>query len=91
MEKSAGKLTGDWDPVNAELSDVVVYLDKFNNMCVAKVMPYEEKQQRCVAETAGLKEALSILSGGALSQQPKPCIEPPSMSVRHWAQTRQQQ
>ena len=44
LKKSAGKLSSVWDLVNEELSDVVEYLHKFNDMCVAKVMPCEEKQ-----------------------------------------------
>ena len=62
LKKSAGELTSDRDPVNAELSAVVEYLAKFNDMCVAKVMKCEEKPQRRAAETAGLKEALSVHS-----------------------------
>ena len=75
MKKPPGKLNSVWDLVNAELSDVVEYLDKFNDMCVAKVMPDEEKEQRCAAEPCSLKEAqgglmgaLSILSESALLQ-----------------------
>ena len=61
---------------------MVQYLDKLNDMCVAKAMRCEEKSQRCAAEPAGneLKEALSIRSESALLQQPRPCFEPPSSS-----------
>ena len=56
LKRPPGKPNSDWDPVNAELSDVVEYLDKFNDMCVAKVTPDEEKQQRCAAEPCSLRE-----------------------------------
>ena len=75
LKKPPGKLNSVWDPVNAELSDVVEYLDKFNDMCVAKVTPDEEKQQRCAAQPCSLREfkedskgALSILSESTLLQ-----------------------
>ena len=50
---------------------MVQYLDKFNDMCFAKVMPGEEKSQRRAAEPCSprvLKEALSNLSESALLQ-----------------------
>ena len=71
LKKSAGELTSDRDSANAELSAVVEYLAKLNDMCVAKAMTYEEKSQRRAAEIAGLKEALSILSESALLQRPQ--------------------
>ena len=86
LKKSAGKLNCVWDPVNAELSVVVEYLDKFNDMCVAKVMPGEEKSQRRAAEPCSpreFKEALSILSESALFQWLTPCSESTSISFRH--------
>ena len=66
MKKSVCKLTSDMDPANPELSAVVEYLDKLKDVCVAKTMTYEEKSQRRVAEIAGVKEALFILSESVL-------------------------
>ena len=63
LKKSDCKLNIDWDPANAELSNVVQYLDKFNDMCVVKVMPAAEPCSPRV-----LKEALSNLSESALLQ-----------------------
>ena len=60
LKKSAGELTSDRDSSDAELSAVVQYLAKLNDMCVAKAETYEEKVRRRTAEIAGLKEALSI-------------------------------
>ena len=54
--------------MNAELSAMVEYLAKLDDMCVAKVMTYDEKSQRRAADVAGLKEALSILSESTLLQ-----------------------
>ena len=53
-------------------------------MCVAKAMKCEEKSQKRAAELSGneLEEALSILSESALLQRLRPCIEPPSSSVK---------
>ena len=51
---------------------------------VAEAMKCEEKSQKRAAELTGneLKEALSILSVSALLQQLRPCIEPPSSSMK---------
>ena len=40
MKKCAGELTNDRNHLNAELSAVVKYLAKLNDMCVAKPVPY---------------------------------------------------
>merc|ERR1712012_1154399 len=69
LKKSAGELASDRDSSNAELSAVVQYLAKLNDMCVAKAETYEEKVRRRTAEIAGLKEALSILSESAFLQK----------------------
>ena len=44
LKKSAGELTIDRDHVNAELSAMVEYIAELNDICVAKVMLWEEKQ-----------------------------------------------
>ena len=64
-----GEWTGDKDSATAELSAVVKYLSKLNDMCVAKAEPDAETVRRRTAEIAGLKEALSILCEGALLQK----------------------
>ena len=69
LKKSAGELTRDRDSSNAELSAVVQYLAKLNDMCVAKAETYEEKVRRRTAQIAALKEALSILFESALLQK----------------------
>ena len=83
LEKSAGKLTSDRDFTPAELSAVVEYLAKLNDMCVAKADTFGETARRRAAEIAGLREALSILSQCAVLQQPESlhrvCVQ------RHWA------
>eukprot|EP00450_Noctiluca_scintillans_P002421 CAMPEP_0194482150 /NCGR_PEP_ID=MMETSP0253-20130528/4235_1 /TAXON_ID=2966 /ORGANISM="Noctiluca scintillans" /LENGTH=688 /DNA_ID=CAMNT_0039321673 /DNA_START=47 /DNA_END=2116 /DNA_ORIENTATION=+ len=68
LKRSSGELTSDRDSTSAELSAVVQYLAKLNEMCVAKAETYSERASRRMAEIAGLKEALSILSEGALLQ-----------------------
>merc|ERR1712227_879743 len=69
LKKSASELTSDRDSANSELSAVVQYLAKLNDMCVAKAETYEEKVRRRTAEISGLKEALSILSESAFLQK----------------------
>ena len=66
FRKSADESISDRDSGSAELSAVVEYLAKLNDMCIAKVVTYGEKSQRRAAEIAGLKKALSILSESAL-------------------------
>merc|ERR1719161_558051 len=59
--------SADSDGVQKELDAVLEYLDKLKPQCETKAMSYEEKKQRREAEIAGLKEALSILSGDAMA------------------------
>ena len=42
------------------------YFAESNDMCVIKAMMYEDKLYRCVAEIAGVKNVLSILSESVL-------------------------
>jgi len=56
------------DTTSQELDAVLDYLDKLKPQCEAKVMTYAEKKARREQEIAGLKEALTILSGEALLQ-----------------------
>ena len=77
-------LTSNRDSMSTELPAVMERLAKLNDMCDAKAMKCEEKSQRRAAELSGneLEEDLSILSGNALLQRLRPCIEPPSSSVK---------
>ena len=59
----------DRDSANAESPAVVEYLDKLDDVCVAKTMMYEDKSQRCAAQIAGLKGDLLPPSEGALMQR----------------------
>merc|ERR1719160_1274878 len=51
-----------------ELDAVLAYLDKLKPRCETKVMSYAEKKAKREQEIAGLKEALTILSGEAFLQ-----------------------
>jgi chromosome segregation ATPase len=53
--------------VSKELDAVLSYLDKLKPECESKAMSYAEKKAAREAEIAGLKEALSILSGDAVA------------------------
>merc|ERR1719409_1209899 len=57
--------------VSKELDAVLAYLEKLKPECESKAMSYEEKKAKREAEIAGLKEALSILSGGLALVQTK--------------------
>jgi len=52
---------------DAELDAVVEYLEKLKPECESKAMTYAEKKAAREAEIAGLKEALTILSGDGLA------------------------
>merc|ERR1719378_323696 len=54
--------------VSKELDAVNAYIDKLRPECESKAMSYAERKAAREAEIAGLKEALSILSGQALIQ-----------------------
>merc|ERR1719395_470050 len=51
-----------------ELDAVLAYLDKLKPQCETKVMSYADKKAKREQEIAGLKEALTILSGEAFLQ-----------------------
>jgi chromosome segregation ATPase len=59
----------DHGSVSEELMAVLSYLDKLKPQCEEKAMSYAEKKAAREAEIAGLKEALSILSGEAVLLQ----------------------
>merc|ERR1719502_760353 len=68
LDKLIAELSSDKDNLNTELAAVLEYYEKIKDRCIAKAETYEERKRRREAEIAGLKEALSILSGEALLQ-----------------------
>jgi len=66
-----GHANEDHASTSTELDAVNAYIDKLKPQCEEKAMSYEEKKAAREAEIAGLKEALEILSGTGLIQQPK--------------------
>merc|ERR1719482_1409947 len=68
LDKLIAELTADKDGLSTELAAVLEYYEKIKDRCIAKAETYEERKRRREAEIAGLKEALSILSGEALLQ-----------------------
>jgi len=69
LDKSIAENSADRDGEQTELDAVLAYYDKIKERCIAKPETYEERKKRREAEIAGLKEALSILEGGALFLQ----------------------
>ena len=70
MEQESSGSTSDRNSANPELPDVVEYLDKLDEVCVAKTITYEEQSQRRAAEPSEneLEEVLFTLSEAALLQ-----------------------
>ena len=83
-KNSTDELISNRDSMGTELPAVMERLAKLNDMCVATAMKCEEKLQKRAAELSGneLEEVLSILSESALLQRLRPCIEPPSSSMK---------
>jgi hypothetical protein len=71
LDKGISEAASDRMSVQAELDAVNEYLDKLENMCVAKPETYDQRRQRREAEIEGLKEALNILQGEAVLVQQK--------------------
>merc|ERR550514_1264220 len=71
LDTAVAEATADRTGVQSELDAVLEYWKSLTDQCVAKVEPYEERKKRREAEIAGLKEALSILSGEAVFLQQK--------------------
>jgi len=69
LDKLIAELTADKDNLSTELAAVLEYYEKIKDRCIAKAETYEERKRRRDAEIAGLKEALSVLSGEALLQR----------------------
>merc|ERR1719313_193250 len=69
LDKSIAEATSDRATVQEELDAVMEYYKGLKERCIAKAEPYAERVKRRNAEIAGLKEALSILSGEAVLLQ----------------------
>jgi chromosome segregation ATPase len=69
LDKAIAEATSDRSTVQEELDAVMEYYKGIKDRCIAKPEPYEERVKRRNAEIAGLKEALSILSGDAVLMQ----------------------
>merc|ERR1719453_1469487 len=69
LDKAVAELSSDRDGVHAELSAILEYEAKLNDMCIAKAEPYAERVARREAEINGLKEALQILEGESVLLQ----------------------
>jgi len=66
LDKAVTEASSDRASVQAELDALAEYLEKLQEMCIAKAEPYEEKARRREAEISGLKEALQVLDGAAV-------------------------
>merc|ERR1719265_2479598 len=69
LDTAVAEETADREGAETELKAVLDYYEKIKDQCIAKPEPYEERVKRREAEIAGLKEALSILSGEAVLLQ----------------------
>jgi hypothetical protein len=69
LDKMISELSGDKANLSTELDAVLEYYAKIKDRCIAKPESYEERKARREAEIAGLKQALSILSGESLLQR----------------------
>jgi chromosome segregation ATPase len=68
LEVALGNYAENKATTTDELDAVLMYLDKLKPQCESKVMSYAERKAKREQEIAGLKEALTILSGEAFLQ-----------------------
>jgi len=68
LEVALSNYKEDHATLSDEMTAVLNYLDKLKPQCETKVMSYAERKAKREAEIAGLKEALTILSGEAFVQ-----------------------
>merc|ERR1712014_107550 len=65
LDKSISEASSDRAGVQTEYDAVQEYLQKLQDMCIAKPDTYAERKARRDSELAGLKQALEILAGEA--------------------------
>jgi len=82
LDASTAEATSDRGGLETELNAVLEYFDSIKKQCIAKPDSYEERKKRREAEIKGLKEALTILAGGAFLQQNQ---QPALRGVSHHA------
>merc|ERR1719482_37876 len=68
LEVALSNYKEDHATLSDEMTAVLNYLDKLKPQCETKVMSYAERKAKREQEIAGLKEALTILSGDAFVQ-----------------------
>jgi len=68
LEVALGNYKENKATTSKELDAVLAYLDKLKPQCETKAMSYGERKAKREQEIAGLKEALTILSGESLLQ-----------------------
>merc|ERR1719197_963049 len=68
LEVALGNYKENKATTGKELDAVLAYLDKLKPQCETKAMSYGERKAKREQEIAGLKEALTILSGESLLQ-----------------------
>jgi len=69
LDQSVSETKSDRGTTQEELDSIVQYLAKLDPICIAKAETHGERKARREAEIAGLKDALSILSGEAVLLQ----------------------
>jgi len=69
LDQSVSEAKSDRSTTQEELDSIIQYLGKLDQICIAKPETYGERTARREAEIAGLKEAMSILSGEAVLLQ----------------------
>jgi chromosome segregation ATPase len=67
LTKALSETTADRSGVQTELDAVMEYLDSLHKQCDETTEPYAVTKARRASEIAGLKEALEILEGAAIS------------------------
>merc|ERR1740133_133739 len=69
LDQSVSEAKSDRATTQEELSAIMQYLGKLDNICIAKAEPFGERKRRREEEIAGLKEAMNILNGEAVLLQ----------------------